>query len=330
MKYKQIGTDGCQVSAVALGCMGMSDLYGVPDDKESIATIHAALDAGMNFLDTADMYGPHTNERLIGEAIADRRDEAFIATKFGIVRDPDDPQKRGICGRPEYVKASCDASLERLGIDTIDLYYQHRIDANVPIEETVGAMKDLVTAGKVRYLGLSEASVATIKRAQAVHPIAAVQTEYSIWSRDAEDAGVIDYCREQNVLFVSYSPLGRGFLTGSVTSFEDLPADDYRRHSPRFQGENFQKNLEVLAKLREIAAKRGMTPAQFALAWIMTKQDHIVPLFGTKKVKYLQENLQSLNFVLTDEEMQQIEEVAPENAFSGKRYTSELMKLTNA
>lgn len=330
MKTKPIGNDGREVSAVALGCMGMSDLYGVRDDKESIATIHAALDAGINFLDTADMYGPHTNERLIAEAIQGRRDEAFLATKFGIVRDPDDPQKRGICGRPEYVKSSCEGSLSRLGVDTIDLYYQHRMDANVPIEETVGAMKELVDQGKVRYLGLSEASVENIQRAQTVHPIAAVQTEYSIWSRDAEDAGVIDYCREQGILFVGYAPLGRGFLTGSVTSFEDLPADDYRRHSPRFQGENFQKNLEVLAKLREIAERRGMSPAQFALAWIMAKQPQIVPLFGTKKVKYLQENLKSLEFELTAEEMQQIDEVAPESAFSGTRYTAELMKLTNA
>ncbi|MCC9608299.1 aldo/keto reductase [Blastopirellula sp. JC732] len=330
MKLKQIGSDGAAVSALALGCMGMSDLYGVRDDKESIATIHAALDAGVNFLDTADMYGPHTNEILIGEAIRDRRDDAFIATKFGIVRDPNDPQKRGICGRPEYVKACCDASLKRLGIDVIDLYYQHRIDATVPVEETIGAMKELVEAGKVRLLGLSEASVETIKRAQSVHPIAAIQSEYSIWSRDVEDVGVVEYCRESGILFVAYSPLGRGFLTGQVTSFDDLPADDYRRHSPRFQGENFQKNLEVLDRLREIAQRREMTPSQFALAWLMTKENHVIPTFGTKKVKYLQENLRALDYTLTQDEMEQIEAVAPQTAFSGTRYTQELMRLVNA
>jgi len=330
MKFKQIGEQRVPVSAVALGCMGMTDLYGVRDDKESIATIHAALDSGVNFLDTADMYGPHTNEVLVGDAIRDRRDDAFVATKFGIVRDPDDPQKRGTCGRPDYVKQCCEGSLKRMGIDAIDLYYQHRVDANVPIEETVGAMKELVSEGKVRFLGLSEASVETIKRAQTVHPIASLQTEYSIWSRDAEDAGVIEFCRANNILFVSCSPLGRGFLTGQVTKFEDLDEDDYRRHSPRFQGENFKKNLEVLDRLREIASDRGMTPAQFALAWLMTKEDHMIPLFGTKKVKYLEENLGSLDFTLTAEDMKQIEEVAPENAFAGTRYTQELMKLVNA
>ncbi|MBA2112880.1 aldo/keto reductase [Bremerella alba] len=330
MKFKHIGEERVPVSTVALGCMGMTDLYGVRDDKESIATIHAALDAGVNFLDTADMYGPHSNEQLIGEAIRTRREDAFIATKFGIVRDPNDPQKRGICGRPDYVRQSCEGSLKRLGIDTIDLYYQHRIDLNVPVEETVGAMKELVTAGKVRFLGLSEASVETIKRAQTVHPIASLQTEYSIWSRDAEDAGVIEHCRTSNILFASCSPLGRGFLTGQVTKFEDLAEDDYRRHSPRFQGENFKKNLEVLDRLREIANQRGMTPAQFALAWLMKKEDHMIPLFGTKKVKYLEENLRSLDFTLTTEDMQQIEEVAPESAFAGTRYTQELMKLVNA
>ncbi|TWT34417.1 aldo/keto reductase [Blastopirellula retiformator] len=330
MKFQHIGEERVPVSALALGCMGMTDLYGVRNDKESIATIHAALDAGVNFLDTSDMYGPHTNEVLVGDAISSRREDAFVATKFGIVRDPDDPQKRGTCGRPDYVKWSCEGSLQRLGIETIDLYYQHRIDPNVPVEETVGAMKELVAEGKVRFLGLSEASLETIKRSQAVHPIASLQTEYSIWSRDAEDAGVIDYCRANGILFVSCSPLGRGFLTGQVTKFEDLAEDDYRRHSPRFQGENFQKNLEVLDRLREIASGRGMTPAQFALAWVMTKEPLMVPLFGTKKVKYLQENLRALEFTLTAEEMAQIEEVAPEGAFAGTRYTQELMKLVNA
>lgn len=330
MIYKLIGDARIPVSSLALGCMGMTDLYGVRDDKESIATIHAALDAGVNFLDTSDMYGPHTNEILVGEAIRGRRKDAFVATKFGIVRDPDDPQKRGTCGRPEYVKKSCEGSLKRLGIETIDLYYQHRVDPSVPVEETIGAMKELVEEGKVRFLGLSEASAETIKRAQTVHSIASLQTEYSIWSRDAEDAGVIDHCRQHNILFVSCSPLGRGFLTGQVTRFEDLALDDYRRHSPRFQGDNFKKNLQVLELLREIANGRGMTPAQFALAWVMTKESHMIPLFGTKKVKYLKENLRALEFTLSPGEMQQIEEVAPENAFAGTRYTPELMKLVNA
>jgi len=330
MKYLKIGTGGDQVSEVALGCMGMSDLYGDRNDAESIATIHAALDAGINFLDTADMYGPHTNEVFIGEAIRDRRDDAFVATKFGIVRDPDDPQKRGTNGRPEYVHAACDASLQRLGIDTIDLYFQHRVDANVPIEETVGAMKELVEVGKVRNLGLSEASVDTIQRANAIHPIAAVQSEFSLWSRDTEDDGIQDACAELGILFIAYSPLGRGFLTGRLKSFEDFEADDYRRHSPRFQGENFEKNLQVVQKIEEIGNEKGVTPAQLALAWVKARGPHIIPLFGTKKVRYLQENLKSLEIVLTDEDLARIEEVAPPSAFSGGRYVAELMKLVNA
>ncbi|MEW4453596.1 aldo/keto reductase [Bremerella sp. JC817] len=330
MKFTHIGIDRCQVSAVALGCAGMTDLYGQRDDQESIATIHAALDAGLNFLDTADMYGPFSNELLIADAVRDRRDQAFIATKFGTLRDASDKQKRGTCGRPDYVKSSCDGSLTRLGIDTIDLYYQHRVDVAVPIEETVGAMKELVEAGKVRYLGLSEASVATLTRAQSVHRIDSLQTEYSIWSRDAEDIGVIDYCRQHNILFVACSPLGRGFLTGQITSFDDLAEDDYRRHSPRFQGDNFQKNLEVLAELQAVAHAHGRTPAQLALAWLMKKEPQMVPLFGTKKVKYLRENLQAFDFTLSEAEMQQIATVAPENAFAGERYTDELMKLLNA
>ncbi|MEW4453427.1 aldo/keto reductase [Bremerella sp. JC817] len=330
MRYKKLGPDGCLVSAAALGCMGMSDLYGVRDDAQSIATIHAALDAGLNFLDTADMYGPHTNEMLIGEAIRDRRESAFIATKFGIVRDPNDPQKRGINGHPDYVRQCCDASLKRLGIDTIDLYYQHRVDQNVPIEDTVGAMKELVEAGKVRYLGLSEASVATIQRAVTVHPISAVQTEFSIWSRDAVDDGVMDACGKLGITFVAYSPLGRGFLTGSLKRFEDLEADDYRRHSPRFQGDNFDKNLEVVRQIEMIASESGFTSAQFALAWVMKQADHVIPVFGTKKVKYLEQNLVALQIDLTDEQLKQIEEVAPQSAFSGTRYVESLMKLVNA
>lgn len=330
MKYVTIGSGNDQVSEVALGCMGMSDLYGDRNDAESNATLHAALDAGINFLDTADMYGPHTNEEFIGAAVKDRRDDVFLATKFGIVRDPDDPQKRLTCGRPEYVHQACDASLKRLGMDVIDLYFQHRVDASVPIEETVGAMKELVEAGKVRHLGLSEASVETISRANAVHPISAVQSEFSLWSRDTEDDGILDLCAEKGILFIAYSPLGRGFLTGRLKSFDDFEADDYRRHSPRFQGENFEKNLEVVRKIEEIATEKNATPAQLALAWIKSKGPQIIPLFGTKKVRYLQENLKSLEIELTAEDLARIEQVAPPSAFSGGRYVAELMKLVNA
>ncbi|MBA4030901.1 MAG: aldo/keto reductase [Planctomyces sp.] len=330
MRYHTIGRDGSRVSSVALGCMGMSDLYGVRDDVESIATIHAAIDAGINFIDTADMYGPHINEELLGVALRDRRDEVILATKFGIMRDPKDPQKRGINGRPSYVKACCDASLKRLEVEFIDLYYQHRIDPQVPIEETVGAMAELVEAGKVRYLGLSEASAATLARACAVAPIAAVQTEYSIWSRDAEDDGVIAACREHGALFVAYSPLGRGFLTGSIKSIDDLESNDYRRFSPRFQGENFQKNLAVVAEIEEIAAERNVTSAQLALAWVMAQSDCIIPLFGTKKRKYLVENIRALEIELTPQELSKIASAAPVSAVAGNRYPEEMMKFINA
>lgn len=328
MRFKSIGHDE-KVSALALGCMGMSDMYGPRDDVESTSTIHAALDAGVNFIDTADMYGPHTNEVLVGNAIRERRDDVFLATKFGIVRDPNDPQKRGIDGRPEYVKASCEASLKRLGVDIIDLYYQHRIDVKVPVEETVGAMKELVEQGKVRYIGLSEASAQTIQRAHAVHPISAVQTEFSIWSRDAEDDGIISCCRELGILFVAYSPLGRGFLTGTIKSYDDFAPDDFRRHAPRFQGANFKLNLEIVEKLKQMAVERQATTAQLALAWVMAQGEHIIPVFGTKKPRYVEENLKALELEMTTDDLKAIETIAPQSAFSGTRFPEAMMKLVN-
>jgi aryl-alcohol dehydrogenase-like predicted oxidoreductase len=305
--------------------MGMSEFYGPRDDAESIATIHAALDAGVTFLDTADAYGPFLNEELVGRAIKDRRGEVVLATKFGIVRGPD-PATRSISGRPEYVRSACDASLKRLGVAAIDLYYQHRVDPATPIEETVGAMAELVRAGKVRYLGLSEAGAETLRRAYAVHPIAALQTEYSLWSRDAED-GILDTCRALGIGFVAYSPLGRGFLTGRFKRFEDLDPDDYRRHSPRFQGDNFQKNLDVVARIEEIAAGKGCTPSQLALAWLLRQGDDIVPIFGTKKRKYLAENLGALSLTLTPDDLRRIAEVAPQGVAAGDRYPAYMMAL---
>src|SRR5690348_8361521 len=281
MKFRTLGPKGPQVSAIGLGCMGMSVFYGARDDAESIKVIHHALDAGLSFLDTADIYGPHTNEELVGKAIRDRRGEVFLATKFGIVRDPDDPAKRGVNGRPEYLRAACDASLKRLGIDTIDLYYQHRVDPDTPIEETVGAMARLVEEGKVRYLGLSEPAPDTLRRAHAVHPISALQQEYSLWSRDAEDA-LFPTCRELGIGIVAYSPLGRGFLTGQIRRFEDFAPDDFRRGVPRFQGENFQKNLTLVDKLRELSAAKRVTPSQLALRWVLDQGKDIVPIPGTK------------------------------------------------
>jgi aryl-alcohol dehydrogenase-like predicted oxidoreductase len=328
MKTRQLGRSGLTVSAIGLGCMGMSEFYGALDDKEAIATIHRALDVGCNFLDTADMYGPYTNEELIGRAIRDRRGQAVLATKFGIVRDPANPSVRTISGKPEYVRASCEGSLRRLGVDCIDLYYQHRVDPKTPIEETVGAMAQLVQEGKVRHLGLSEASPATLRRAAAVHPITALQTEYSLWSRDPEDE-LFDICRELSIGFVAYSPLGRGFLAGQIKSFDDLEEGDWRRFSPRFQGENFQKNLDLVGRVEEIAREKGCTPAQLALAWVVAQNDNIVPIPGTKRQRYLEENLAALDMELTADDLRRLEEIAPRGAAAGTRYPEAMMAFVN-
>jgi aryl-alcohol dehydrogenase-like predicted oxidoreductase len=308
--------------------MGMSEFYGPADEAESIATIHAALDAGLDFLDTADAYGPHTNEELVGRAIRGRRQEVVLATKFGIVRRPDDRAARSISGKPEYVRAACDASLRRLAVETIDLYYQHRVDPNTPIDDTVGAMAELVRAGKVRHLGLSEASSATLRRAQAVHPITALQTEYSLWSRDPEDE-ILATCRELGIGFVAYSPLGRGFLTGQIKSPDDLAPDDFRRNSPRFQGENFQKNLDLVERIRQMAAEKRCTPSQLALAWVLAQGKDVVPLFGTKRRKYLTENLDALAVRLTAEDLRRIDEIAPKGVAAGTRYAPAMMAFIN-
>jgi aryl-alcohol dehydrogenase-like predicted oxidoreductase len=326
MQTRTLGRKGPTVSALGLGCMGMSEFYGARDDDASIATIHRALDLGVNFLDTSDIYGPHTNELLVGRAIADRRDEVVLATKFGVVRDPDNPMARGVNGTPEYVKQAADASLKRLGVDHIDLYYQHRVDSATPIEETVGALAELVQEGKIRYIGLSEAGPDTLRRANAVHQITALQTEYSLWSREPEDE-ILPTCRELGIGFVAYSPLGRGFLTGAIQSIDDLDEDDYRRISPRFQGENFQRNLDLVTKIAELAAARAVTPAQLALAWVLAQGEDIVPIPGTKRRARLEENTAAVDVVLSDDELREIAEALPEAA--GQRYPEAMMQTVN-
>jgi len=322
MDTRELGDQGLEINAIGLGCMGMSAFYGDRDDEESLRTLHRALELGVDFLDTSDMYGPHTNEQLLGRFLADKRDEVVLATKFGITFDPESPQKRRVDGRPEYVRACIEGSLRRLGTDHVDLYYQHRVDPGTPIEETVGAMGELVAEGKVRYLGLSEAGPETLRRANAVYPISALQTEYSLWSREPEDE-ILPTCRELGIGFVAYSPLGRGFLTGAIRSVDDLDEDDYRRFSPRFQGDNFQKNLDLVSRIEELAQAKGVTPAQLALAWVLAQGEDIVPIPGTKKVARIEENVAAAEVSLTQDELDEIAEALP--APAGPRYPEQTM-----
>lgn len=330
MITRKLGKHGPEVSILGLGCMGMSEFYGAGDEKESVATLERALELGITFWDTSDAYGPHTNEELLGRTLQGRRDKVFLATKFGIVRDPNDPMKRGISGRPEYVRESVEGSLRRLKTDYIDLYYQHRVDRTVPIEETVGAMARLVEEGKVRHLGLSEASAESIRKAARVHPITALQSEYSLWTRDPETTGTLAACRENGVALVAYSPLGRGFLTGAITKPDDFAEDDYRRVNPRFTGENFAKNLAIVDKVKKFASDKGCTPGQLALAWVIAKGDDIVPIPGTKRVKYLEENAGAVDVKLTAAEVADIDAVFPPDAAAGDRYAANMMGSLNA
>lgn len=330
MQTRQLGKNGPQVSAIGLGCMGMTDFYTTgTDTQEAIATIHRALELGVTLLDTADMYGPHTNEELIGKALKGKRDQVFLASKFGFVRDPNDASARGVNGSPEYIRRAIEGTLQRLQIDTLDLYYQHRIDPQISVEESVGAMAELNKEGKVRYLGLSEASAATLERAQTVHPITALQTEYSLWSRDPEENGVLETCRRLGIGFVPYSPLGRGFLTGTLKSPDDFAQDDYRRNSPRFQGENFAKNLLLVEKVQKLAADKGVTAGQLALAWVLAQGNDVVPIPGTKQRKYLEENVAALDIKLSADELRALRDLFPVGAVAGKRYTEASLKLVN-
>jgi aryl-alcohol dehydrogenase-like predicted oxidoreductase len=328
MRKLALGSQGLEASELGLGCMGMSEFYGPRNDEESLRTLDRALELGISFWDTADVYGPYLNEELVGKALKGRREQVTLATKFGILRDPKDPGKRGFSGRPDYVRSACEASLKRLGTGQIDLYYLHRVDPNTPIEETVGAMAQLVKEGKVRGIGLSEVSASTLRRAHAVHPISAVQSEYSLWSRDPEEE-ILDACRDLGVAFVAYSPLGRGFLTGQIKSPDDLAPDDYRRYSPRFQGENFARNLSLVSRIEQLAAEKGCTPSQLALAWVLSRGSHIFPIPGTKRIQFLEENAAALNVHLTDSDLSLIDEAAPKGVASGSRYPAEMMGSVN-
>jgi len=328
MEKVGLGSQGAVVSRMGLGCMGMSEFYGELNDQESIKTIHKAFELGVTFYDTANMYGPFANEILVGKAIKPFRNKITLATKFGIVRDPSNPKVRGVNGKPDYVKSCCEASLKRLDVEVIDLYYLHRKDPETPIEETIGAMGELVKAGKVKGIGVSEVNAETLKKANAAFPLSALQSEYSLWSREVEDE-IIPACKESGIAFVAYSPLGRGFLTGQIKSFEDLEEDDFRRSSPRFQGENFNKNLELVKKIEAIAIEKSCTPSQLALAWVMAQEDFIFPIPGTKRVKYLEENVKAIDIKLSMEDLKRIDDVFPKNAASGLRYTEAGMKTVN-